>query len=229
MRLTFKDDVGYQETLTSEATEAVESAVQPQRTNTPATGAPAISGTAQVGETLTAVTSGIDDADGLVDSSFAYQWQRQDLATSAETDIPGATSATYVLTSDDRDSAIRVSVSYTDDADNKETQSSYWVPVLTPPNNLPTGLPTISGTAQVGEELTADTSSIADSDGLTNTTYGYQWIRSDGATDTEIANATASTYTVAAEDAGWTIQVRVTFTDDADHQETLTSEATGGG
>ena len=35
------------------------------RTNNPATGAPAISGTAQVGETLTADTSGITDVDGL--------------------------------------------------------------------------------------------------------------------------------------------------------------------
>ena len=34
-------------------------------TSTPATGAPAITGTAQVGETLTAVTTGIFDADGL--------------------------------------------------------------------------------------------------------------------------------------------------------------------
>ena len=42
--------------------------------NNPATGAPAITGTARVGETLTADTSGIADADGLTGASFSYQW-----------------------------------------------------------------------------------------------------------------------------------------------------------
>ena len=49
-----------------------------------------------------------------------------------------------------------------------------------PENNAPTGLPAISGTARVGETLTADTAGISDSDGLTNVSYGYQWIRRDG-------------------------------------------------
>ena len=42
--------------------------------NTPASGAPTISGTPQVGETLTASTSGITDEDGLDDVSYRYQW-----------------------------------------------------------------------------------------------------------------------------------------------------------
>ena len=42
--------------------------------NSPASGAPAITGTAQVGETLTADTSGIADADGLDNAAFSYQW-----------------------------------------------------------------------------------------------------------------------------------------------------------
>ena len=227
VRVTFTDDADNEQTLTSEATEAVEFAIQTQRANTPATGAPTISGTAQVGGMLTAITSAIDDADGLVNASFTYQWERQVLATGAVTDIPGATTgATYEVTSDDRDGAVRVSVSFSDDAENIETLSSYWVTVLTPPNHLPTGAPTISGATLVGETLTADTSGIDDADGLTNAAYGYQWIASDGRSDLEIANATASTYTVAADDEGWTIQVRVTFTDDADHEQTLTSAAT---
>ena len=48
--------------LTSAATDAVTAA---PRENNEATGAPTISGTVQVGETLTADTSGISDADGL--------------------------------------------------------------------------------------------------------------------------------------------------------------------
>ena len=202
-------------------------ATQLQSANHLPTGAPTISGTAQVGQTLTAITSGIDDADGLVNASFDYQWQRQDLANDTVTDIPGETGATYVLTSDDRDGAVRVSVSFSDDTGNSETLSSYWLLLLTRPNNPPTGALTISGVAQIGETLTADTSSIADADGLTNATYGYQWIASNGSSDVEIANATAPTYTVAAEVEGWAIQVRVSFTDDAGNGESLTSAATG--
>ena len=94
-------------------------------------------------------------------------------------------------------------------------------------NSPPNGLPTVSGTPQVGETLTTDTSNIDDEDGLTNVSYSYQWIRSeDGNADTDIEDATDSTYTLTGGDVGKTIQVKVTFTDDADNQESLTSEAT---
>ena len=44
-------------------------------------------------------------------------------------------------------------------------------------NSPATGLPTISGTVQVGETLTADTAGIAD--GLANVSYTYQWLADD--------------------------------------------------
>ena len=43
-------------------------------------------------------------------------------------------------------------------------------------NNAATDAPAIDGTAQVGQTLTASTSGIADSDGLNNVSYDYQWI-----------------------------------------------------
>ena len=89
-------------------------------------------------------------------------------------------------------------------------------------NSPATGQPTISGTAQVGETLTADTSGIADADGLTNATLSYQWL----ADDADISGATGSTYTLTDSDGGKTIKVRVSFTDDAGNDETLTSAAT---
>ena len=85
-----------------------------------------------------------------------------------------------------------------------------------------TGAPTISGTAQVGQTLTAITTGISDSDGLTNVTYSYQWL----ADDAEISGATSSTYTVQSSDNGKVIKVRVTFTDDANNEESLTSAGT---
>ena len=92
-----------------------------------------------------------------------------------------------------------------------------------PANTPATGAPIIGGTAQVGEKLTADTSGIADADGLTNATFSYQWLSSR---DTEIGGATSSTYTLQASDESKAITVQVSFTDDAGNAETLTSEAT---
>ena len=89
-----------------------------------------------------------------------------------------------------------------------------------------TGLPVITGTARVGQTLTVDTSAIADEDGLDNVSYSYQWIANDGTTDTDIEDATDSAYTPPVSDVGKTIKVRVTFTDDADNQESLTSADT---
>ena len=79
----------------------------------------------------------------------------------------------------------------------------------------------------MGETLTASTSGIADTDGLTNASFSYQWVSNDGTSDTDISGATSSTYTLVAADEGNTIKVRVSFTDDADHEESLTSAATG--
>ena len=91
-----------------------------------------------------------------------------------------------------------------------------------PPNSPATGQPSISGTAQVGSTLTADTSGIADEDGLDNVTFSYQWM----ADDANIQGATGSTYTLADRDKGKTIKVRVSFTDDANNEESLPSAAT---
>ena len=92
-------------------------------------------------------------------------------------------------------------------------------------NTAATGAPTITGTAQVGQTLTAVTTGIVDADGLTSPTYTYQWIRVDG-TEADIAAANSSTYILVAADLGTTLKVRVTFADDLGHTETLTSAAT---
>ena len=218
--VSFTDDAGNEETLTSAATVAVEA-----KPNTPATGLPAISGDAQVGETLTVDTSGIADSNGLAGVSYSYQWISND--GNSDSDITGATGSTYTLVDDDLGKTIKVKVTFTDDADNDETLTSAATSsVAARPNSEATGAPTISGTVQVGETLTADTSGIADSDGLTNVSYSYQWISNDGNSDSDIAGTTNSTYTLVAADEGKTIKVKVTFTDDRGHGETLTSEST---
>ena len=65
-----------------------------------------------------------------------------------------------------------------------------------------------------------------DDDGLTRVSYSYQWIANNGTADTDLQDATASIYTPSVSDVGKTITVKVSFTDDADNEETLTSLAT---
>ena len=154
VQVSFTDDGGNDETLTSAATDAVSAAPTP---NSAATGAPTISGTVQVGETLTADTTSIADADGLTNVSFNYQW----LADS--TVIQGAIGSSYTMADGDEGKAIKVQVSFTDDGGNDETLTSAATDaVAAKPNSPATGAPTISGTVQVGETLTVDTSGIAD-------------------------------------------------------------------
>ena len=311
--------------------------------NTPATGAPIITGTAQVGQTLTAVTTGIMDANGLTSPTYTYQWIR---VNGTDEDISGANSSTYTLLDADLGKTIKVRVTFTDDASNTETLTSAATatvaaaPDTTPPrlqssfvgipgsglsllfnetlnanaadvpvsaysvtadgeavtivglptyivngvvlnfssgmiirqrqtvvvsytdpttddddvalqddagndvasfttgmsgvpavlnsstvNTPATGAPIITGTAQVGQTLTAVTTGIMDANGLTSPTYTYQWIRVNG-TDEDISGANSSTYTLLDADLGKTIKVRVTFTDDASNTETLTSVPT---
>ena len=94
-------------------------------------------------------------------------------------------------------------------------------------NNDPTGVPTISGTAKKGQMLTADASGIDDADGIVNVAFSYQWVRVDGEEETDIENATGSTYELTQEDVGKTIKVTVSFTDDVGFSESVSSVATG--
>ena len=94
-------------------------------------------------------------------------------------------------------------------------------------NNPATGAPTITGAVRVDETLAAGTRSIADADGLDAVIFEYQWVSNDGNADTDIAGATDSSYSIVPGDRGRTIKVRVSFTDGAGNDESLTSEPTG--
>ena len=220
VRVSFTDDGGTEETVTSVATPVVAAG-----SNSVATGAPTISGTAQVGETLTGDTSGIADTDGLTHVTYNYQWVAND--GTSDMDIAGATASTYILVAADAGKTIKVRVSFTDNARYAESLTSTATAVVADgPNTAATGAPAITGTAQVGETLTANTSGIADADGLTSVTFSYQWVRNDGTSDADITGATDSSYTLVGADEGKTVEVRVSFTDRGGYAESLTSAAT---
>ena len=88
------------------------------------------------------------------------------------------------------------------------------------PNNPPTGQPRITGTARVGQTLTAVTTDIQDADGLGD--FAYQW-KADG---TNIAGAIDSSYTLTNNEVGKRITVTVSFTDGIGTEKTVTSQPT---
>ena len=95
-------------------------------------------------------------------------------------------------------------------------------------NNPATGNPFIIGmpTPQVGQSLSASLGSVADADGPSIIVASYQWIRVDGATETDITGATITPYMPVADDVGKQLKVRLSFTDDLGNPESRTSAAT---
>ena len=85
------------------------------------TGQPTVSGTERVGHVLTAATSGIADQDGLSSPGWTYQWVRVEEG-STNTNITGATSASYTLSAADAGKKVRVS--FTDDGNTAHTLES---------------------------------------------------------------------------------------------------------
>ena len=94
-----------------------------------------------------------------------------------------------------------------------------------PANTPATGKPTIAGTAEQGETLTAATDSIADVNGINNAVFTYQWSRYNGTTTTAIEGAGSATYTVHEDDVGNQVSVTVSFADDDGFQESVTSDS----
>ncbi|MYF28971.1 MAG: hypothetical protein F4169_08920, partial [Gammaproteobacteria bacterium] len=91
--------------------------------NTAAAGAPAVSGTAQVGATLAGVTDAITDADGLAAPGYRYEWLRVGPDGDSNA-VVVATTAGYTLTGADAGRKVRLRVRFTDDLGNTETRTS---------------------------------------------------------------------------------------------------------
>jgi hypothetical protein len=130
---------------------------------------PTISGTAQVDQTLTATTGTWTHNP----TSFTYQWQRAGGALS------GATVSTYVPVAADVGSTLTVSVVATNSGGSSSpAMSAATSAVIGASTGIPvnTALPSISGTAQVGQTLTASNGSWTN----VPTSFSYQWNISSG-------------------------------------------------
>jgi hypothetical protein len=190
-------------TTTSKTSAATASIATIAMTLTPT---PTITGTATVGQTLTAV-AGTWDA-GM---TLTYSWLRAGVAISL------ATASTYVLAAADMANQISVIVTgsksgYTTTDKTSANTSSVAGQTMT---LIPT--PTISGTAKLGETLTA-----APGTWDAGVTLSYQWKRSGSA----ISGATSSTYTAVAADRGAALSVTVVATKAGFATATRTSGST---
>lgn len=169
------------------------------------TGPPAISGTAAVGQTLSATRGTWRGGP----TAYGFQWQRCDAQGLSCAAIAGATGRQYVVGQEDVGSRIRVAVTARNSvrAATAVSAPTSVVPESAPPTNV--SPPTIAGTAQVGQTLTAQGAGTwtGNPDG-----FAFQWLRCDGAGTAcdAIPGATAGTYIVTDADVGSTIRVAVT-------------------
>ena len=168
------------------------------------TGTPSISGTAAQGDTLTASPGSWSNSP----SSYSYQWQD---CSSACTSVSGATSPTYQVQSSDVGNSIDVVVTGTNAGGSASATSARTAVVTASPTAAPvnSATPTISGSTEEGQTLTAATGIWSNSP----TSYAYQWqdcSSADGCVS--ISGATGSTYAPQSSDVGNTIEVAVTAT-----------------
>ena len=202
VRVGFTDGDGFSESVTSDPTGPVAAV------NYPVTGALALRGTAQVGHTLTVDTSGIMDRNGIPEDAFLYRWLPNGFR------IDGAEGPTYHLQLTDQGTIFGALVFFLDGDRFEETLTAPTTAPIAPPADHPaTGEPVIRGAAQVGRTLTADTSDIADENGIPAGAFTYQWYSASAGLYSSIVGATERSYTLTAEEEGKTITVRVSFTD----------------
>jgi hypothetical protein len=172
--------------------------------------APAITGTPQDGQVLSASTG---DWSAGPQAELTYAWRRCDLEGVACRGIAGATGPTYKLTSADVGSRIRVRV-YAANALGSTYEPSPPTGVVAAAAPVNWRMPVISGTLAEGATLTTDNGGWA---GTKPITFAYLWRRCDakGLICRTIADATTSSYQLTADDVGSPLRVRVYATNAA--------------
>jgi large repetitive protein len=172
---------------------------------------PTVSGTAQIGQALTA-SSGSWAGDNPI--TFTYAWERCDTAGSNCAAIAGATASVYSVVAADGGHTLRTAVTAHNSSGTATAESTQTATVTgaTAPQN--TAQPQITGTATVGSTLTATNGTWS---GSTPITYTYAWERcaTNGASCAAIGGATSQTYVAASADAAHTLRVVVTATNAA--------------
>ena len=169
------------------------------------TSPPKISGTAQVGKTLTADPG---TWSGTTPITYTYQWQRcgRDGQGCANINDHGRH---HTVTSADVGNTLRVVVTAKNSAGTGTAASAPTAVVAAPAAPANSAMPAISGTAQIGQTLTVSNGTWS---GPGTITYSFQWLRCDqnGGNCTAISGATKNSYTLTSADVGHSMRARVT-------------------
>jgi len=193
-------------------------------------GEPTISGSTSVGDTLT----GDPGTWAAGAQSYKYNWRRcpPDGGQGAGNceGIIDSLSNQYTLQAGDVGFTIRLQVKAfagpngTGNKIGVETSNATSQITGTGTGPATTGLPTITGTAQVGQTLTASQGTWA-STYLVN--FSYSWLRCDsGGNNCQTFGQTASTYVVTAADQGSTLRVQVSATNPAGTTQVNSAQTT---
>ena len=170
------------------------------------TAPPTISGTVEENQTLT-TTNGTWTGTGTI--TYVYQWQRCNSSGGGCGAEDGQIHATFVVQTADIGSTIRVVVTATN-AEGHSSSTSVPTAAVKAATTKPvnTAPPTISGTVQEGQTLTATTGTWT---GTGTITYSYQWQRCDttGGSCGNEGGQTKQTFVVQNADVGSTIRVVV--------------------
>ncbi len=169
------------------------------------TSPPTISGTAQKGQRLHASPGSWSGSNPI---HFDYRWQRCNASGGSCSNISSATNVDYTLGSADVGKTVRVVVTASNSAGSATAASSPTAVVAAPQAPANTVPPTISGTPQLGQTLTANPSSWTGSQPIT---FTFQWLRCDqfGGGCGNISGGTNQTLQLTSADAGHAIRVRV--------------------
>jgi hypothetical protein len=141
-------------------------------------------------------------------AALRYSWRRCNVNGRLCAVVSGATTDTYSLTADDVGHVLLAAVTA-----GKQTVLSLSAGVVrSAAGPVANGRPTIAGTLEQGNRLTATAGTWAGSGTIT---YAYQWYRCDasGAHCSSVHGATKGTYTLVASDVGKSIGLTVRATD----------------
>ena len=165
------------------------------------TAPPVVSGTARDGATVTATTGSWNGTQPLV---YGYQWQRCDSTGASCSDIVGATSPSYTLTSADVGSTVTAVVTASNGFGFASAVALPTAVVASPPA-VNTAAPTLSGTPQEGSTLTVTSGKWS---GTPPLTLAYQWQRCDvgGLNCVPTPGAAEQSYLLGDSDVGFTIR-----------------------
>ena len=171
------------------------------------TSPPTISGTAQEGQTLKASPG---TWTGSTPMDFSYQWRRCGPAGGNCSNISKATDNIYTLGSNDVGHRLRVLVTAVNNDGAGTAQSKATAVVKAAPAEAPknTTEPSISGTPQQGQTLTANPGEWSGSKPIQ---FSYRWRRCDDkGGDCSATGVSSQTYLLGASDVGFTLRVLVT-------------------